>query len=787
MADIVLSVDYSDLASAKREMDELRKTLGQAQQAAKIAAGAFDDAFLDAALAISKVNKEQNLIAQNQKSINAVLGIDKAFKSAAESAEAFSEALAFRDQKVATALALGEQKLRELAKAEQEAAKAAAALAREKDQLKKKYDAVYSASKLYEDSLAEIDRAHAVGAISAKKQAAEVEKLTKEYQDFQNGSADFSNRFVQHTNQASRGLNNFGFYAQQVGYQVGDFFVQVQSGTNFLVAFGQQFTQLAGLLPGLWGAIIGIGVSSLTALGAAWMRTRKDTDAATDGVYSYAESLKALKDVSGNLSTQMEMLRFGVDTEAEAEALRNLLDLERKRVDLAERWAATDNLGTRQRLAEEALVLQEQYTTQKNIVTEIEKKREALDKANLINQGMLAVELGHARAMGQRLKEEADTRNRIYATYAATRMEAEQVAAQVKLLESGMSQAAVDALRFAGVDLTSGVSAAAREAAALAGNMQISLTAALNLINLRDSKTYGGRGGDPRDFLPGGSKYTPPGAGPFVYEPPEKISEGGSGGGPKTDPMETLLKEISRQKELLGLNQQQADLKKEIWKVEDALGESAAKYSAEKIAAIAKENLAIEAQLKLQEEQNQKFQNIADTIKSSMTDSFMSIVDGTSSVEDAFKNMAQSIIKQLYQVLVVQQMVGSFDVKSGTGSGIVGLLGKAFSSFEGGGYTGSGSRSGGLDGRGGFLAMVHPNETIIDHTKNKLVSTAAKAPVVTNNEAPVTVNNNITVTGSDAAMVRAEVAKMIPQITNATKAAIVDAKQRGGQMAAAFR
>jgi phage-related minor tail protein len=50
-----------------------------------------------------------------------------------------------------------------------------------------------------------------------------------------------------------------------------------------------------------------------------------------------------------------------------------------------------------------------------------------------------------------------------------------------------------------------------------------------------------------------------------------------------------------------------------------------------------------------------------------------------------------------------------------------------------------------------------------------------------------TQNLSINVTGSDAAMVRTEVAKMIPQITNATKAAVLDAKQRGGQFAAAFR
>jgi hypothetical protein len=38
-------------------------------------------------------------------------------------------------------------------------------------------------------------------------------------------------------------------------------------------------------------------------------------------------------------------------------------------------------------------------------------------------------------------------------------------------------------------------------------------------------------------------------------------------------------------------------------------------------------------------------------------------------------------------------------------------------SYAGGGYTGSGSRTGGMDGEGGFLAMLHPQETVTDHTK----------------------------------------------------------------------
>jgi len=40
-------------------------------------------------------------------------------------------------------------------------------------------------------------------------------------------------------------------------------------------------------------------------------------------------------------------------------------------------------------------------------------------------------------------------------------------------------------------------------------------------------------------------------------------------------------------------------------------------------------------------------------------------------------------------------------------------------SFEGGGFTGMGARAGGIDGKGGFPAILHPNETVIDHTKGQ--------------------------------------------------------------------
>lgn len=47
------------------------------------------------------------------------------------------------------------------------------------------------------------------------------------------------------------------------------------------------------------------------------------------------------------------------------------------------------------------------------------------------------------------------------------------------------------------------------------------------------------------------------------------------------------------------------------------------------------------------------------------------------------------------------------------------LIGSFLPSFEGGGYTGGGSRSGGMDGKGGYLSLVHPNETVVDHSNGQ--------------------------------------------------------------------
>ena len=57
-------------------------------------------------------------------------------------------------------------------------------------------------------------------------------------------------------------------------------------------------------------------------------------------------------------------------------------------------------------------------------------------------------------------------------------------------------------------------------------------------------------------------------------------------------------------------------------------------------------------------------------------------------------------------------------VASATAGIVSNIMSVAAPSFDGGGFTGNGLRTGGLDGKGGFWAMMHPQETVIDHTKS---------------------------------------------------------------------
>ena len=107
------------------------------------------------------------------------------------------------------------------------------------------------------------------------------------------------------------------------------------------------------------------------------------------------------------------------------------------------------------------------------------------------------------------------------------------------------------------------------------------------------------------------------------------------------------------------------------------------------------------------------------------------IIDGLREGKLRFKDFADYVVEQLLRIaiqqLITQQIINPFrdfftnpapDLSGGY-TGTPDITDFEPITFAGGGYTGMGARAGGLDGKGGFLAMMHPRETVIDHTKGQ--------------------------------------------------------------------
>ena len=116
-----------------------------------------------------------------------------------------------------------------------------------------------------------------------------------------------------------------------------------------------------------------------------------------------------------------------------------------------------------------------------------------------------------------------------------------------------------------------------------------------------------------------------------------------------------------------------------------------------------------------------------------------------------FRDLMSTILEQIYDALTSRAPWGangnffSWITAGGAGAGRaagVGPLAGSIPSLHGGGFTGRGMRSGGIDGRGGFPAILHPNESVIDHEKGGF----GGVKIVINNNAPEV---EVTATTSD--------------------------------------
>ena len=155
-----------------------------------------------------------------------------------------------------------------------------------------------------------------------------------------------------------------------------------------------------------------------------------------------------------------------------------------------------------------------------------------------------------------------------------------------------------------------------------------------------------------------------------------------------------------------------------------------------------------------------------------MTNAFMTMVDGTMTARDAFRSMASDIIKELYRVLVVQQLVGSVATSTKAGTGIAGFIGGLFS--------GGGNAAGGTVQAGVPTITGESGRELFVPQSNGRIMTAAQTKQMQGGGGSVVVNQTIQQT------VRAEIKSLMPQIADSAKAAVLDAKRRGGSFGGGF-
>lgn len=136
------------------------------------------------------------------------------------------------------------------------------------------------------------------------------------------------------------------------------------------------------------------------------------------------------------------------------------------------------------------------------------------------------------------------------------------------------------------------------------------------------------------------------------------------------------------------------------------------------------------------------------------------------SVGDVLRGLGQDVARIFLRSTITEplgnSLAGAFKGMGG-GSGLLSGIKNMFT-FDGGGYTGAGSRSGGLDGKGGFMAVLHPNETVVDHNKGGAVGGG------------VTIIQHISI---DSRSDQGTIAAAMVQAKNAAVAEVHNAMRRG--------
>ena len=181
-------------------------------------------------------------------------------------------------------------------------------------------------------------------------------------------------------------------------------------------------------------------------------------------------------------------------------------------------------------------------------------------------------------------------------------------------------------------------------------------------------------------------------------------------------------------------------------------------------------------------ETEKAFIDVSKSATDNMADSLTELVKGTVSAKDAFRDMANSIISDLTRMAIkkyiTDQLFGfaTRAISASFGAPVVA------SNVEGGAVVGTRANGGSVMGGKPYLVGERGAELFVPNRSGTIVPNDQLGRGST----PVVINQTINLSTGVAQTIRAEVMNMLPQITEATKGAVLDAKRRGGTFSSAF-
>jgi phage-related minor tail protein len=189
-------------------------------------------------------------------------------------------------------------------------------------------------------------------------------------------------------------------------------------------------------------------------------------------------------------------------------------------------------------------------------------------------------------------------------------------------------------------------------------------------------------------------------------------------------------------------------------------------------------------------------EQVANKASSAMEDAFMSIVDGSATAADAFRNMAREILAEAFKMLVVRPIMNSL-FGGGGGGGILGGLfggvsqneyGNAFHAgrvipFANGGVVSSPTMFPMRGNQTGLMGEAGP-EAIMPLKRGRDGKLGVQAEGGGGQSIVIHQSFNFQANGDES--VKRIIAQEAPKIANLTQQQIIDQRKRGGVMKGAF-